>query len=264
MRSGTDGRTLNTTIYERLREEILTGKLMPGERLKVSSLALVHEVSLNVVREALNRLAGEQFVDIAPQFGFTVRGLSAEDLVDLYRQRAIFEGIALRQAIARGDLEWQSKVVGAHHRLSRTPKAVPDDPDNLNPEWLARHEAFNISMMEACGSPRLLQIVRQLAEGAAMYQRALLPKDNLEGEAELEHLDLVNAIIDGHTDDAVRILTQHLEQTRDRMLPFLQEKNEAKSPPISASVLGRSVDPDADAKPRRGRPPGSKRSKVAL
>ena len=257
MRSETDGRTLNTTIYERLREEILTGKLMPGERLKVSSLALVHEVSLNVVREALNRLAGEQFVDIVPQFGFTVRGLSADDLMDLYRQRAIFEGIALRQSMARGDLEWQSSVVASHHRLSRTPKSLVDDPDNLNPEWLARHEAFNISLMEACGSPRLLQMVRQLAEGAAMYQRALLPRGDMAGDAESEHSGLVNAVIDGHIDEAVRILTSHLEQTRDIMLPFLL-KNKMQTAPVTEKVST----PHDLTKPRRGRPPGTKKIKV--
>jgi GntR family transcriptional regulator, carbon starvation induced regulator len=237
MRNAKDGRTLNTVMFERLREEILTGKLLPGQRLKVSLLAQAHDVSLNVVREAVNRLAGEQIVEVEPQHGFTVRGLSADDLVDLVRQRAIFEGIALRQSIARGDVEWQSNVVAAHHRLSRTPVALESDPSKLNPEWLARHEDFNFVMMQACGSPRLLQIVKQLAEAAAMYHQALLPAVSNSGELESEHAALLKAILDCDADTAAAVLHEHLNQTRDMMLPFLTSSSTASDEhPVAAAV----------------------------
>ncbi len=246
-------------MFDQLREEILTGKLLPGQRIKVSLLAQTHGVSLNVVREALNRLAGEQWVEIEPQQGFRVRALTADDLIDLVRQRAIFEGIALRQSIARGDVEWQSRVVAAHHRLSRTPVALDSQPERVNPEWLARHEEFNIVMMEACGSPRLVQIVRQLAEASAMYHRALLPAVSAEGELESEHTALLDAILGGDADLAVRVLTSHLEQTRDLMLPML-----AKSlAPTDVSTESDHEQP-LNLKRRRGRPPGSKKAQTAL
>ncbi len=222
MRNLKNGKTLNGALFDLLREKILTGLLLPGQKLKVAELATEHSVSLNVVREALNRLAGEQLVEIEPQYGFAVRGLSAEDLTDLMHQRSIFEGIALRQSIGRGDLEWQSNVLAAHHRLSRTPMDNPEDNGRMNPAWMARHEEFNFVMMQACGSPRLQQIVRQLAEAAAMYQRALLPAAGHACELETEHTELLNAILDGDADKAVRVLTAHLEQTRDIMLPLLQ------------------------------------------
>ena len=222
MRNAQDGRTLNTAMYERLREEILTGKWLPGQRLKVVQLAETHRVSLNVVREALNRLAGEQLVEVAPQLGFTVRGLSADDLIDLVRQRVIFEGIALRQSIARGDVEWQSQVVAAHHRLSRTPVALESEPEKLNPEWLARHEDFSFVLLQACGSPRLLQIIKQMAEAATMYHRALLPAVGNNNELESEHAAMLKAILGGDADTAASVLTSHLEQTRDKMLPLLK------------------------------------------
>ncbi|VVD33280.1 Transcriptional regulator [Paraburkholderia dioscoreae] len=259
MRNTKDGRTLNTAMFDQLREAILTGKLLPGQRLKVSLMAQTHGVSLNVVREALNRLAGEQWVEIEPQHGFRVRALTAEDLIDLVRQRAIFEGIALRQSIARGDVEWQSKVVAAHHRLSRTPVGVESEPERVNPEWLARHEEFNIVMMEACGSPRLVQIVRQLAEASAMYHRALLPAVSAEGELESEHTALLDAILAGDADLAVRVLTTHLEQTRDLMLPML-----AKTlAPTEIAAEPDHVRPPEE-KRRRGRPPGSRKVQAAV
>ena len=255
MRNEKDGRTLNATMFEQLREEILTGILLPGQRLKVAQLAQTHGVSLNVIREALNRLAGEQWVEIEPQHGFRVRALTADDLIDLVRQRAIFEGIALRQAIARGTVEWQSRVVAAHHRLSRTAIAADEDTEKVNPEWLARHDEFNFVMMEACGSPRLLQMVRQLAEAAAMYHRALLPAIDRSDELAHEHKELLDAILDKDADTAVRVLTSHLEETRDLMLPILLGDTEKKtdSAPNQEQPLSK----------RRGRPPGSGKHQVA-
>jgi GntR family transcriptional regulator, carbon starvation induced regulator len=259
MRNTKDGQTLNAAMFGQLREEILTGILLPGQRLKVAQLAQTHGVSLNVIREALNRLAGEQWVEIEPQHGFRVRALTADDLVDLVRQRTIFEGIALRQAIARGTVEWQSRVIAAHHRLSRTPVSVADDADRINPDWLARHDEFNIVMMEACGSPRLVQMVRQLAEAAAMYHRALLPAINRGDELAHEHKELLDAILDNDADTAVRVLTSHLEQTRDLMLPILKG-----APEKTADLAGADCDPQSLPAPRRrGRPPGSGKNQIA-
>src|SRR4051812_31013723 len=117
MRVGKNGATLNSSVFEALRADVLSGKFPPHQRLKVATLADAHGVSFNVVREALNRLAGEGLVDIEPQFGFSVRGMSSADLEDLVAQRVALEGRALRQCIERSCLDWQSQVLAAHHRL---------------------------------------------------------------------------------------------------------------------------------------------------
>lgn len=221
MRDAEDGRTLNARVFDTLREQILTGRLLPGQRLKVAGLAGEHQVSLNVVREALNRLAGERLVEVEPQFGFAVRGLSADDLVDLVDMRVTFESLALRRSIAKGSVEWQSQVLAAHHRLSKAPLTAAGAPGVLNPDWLARHDDFNFTMLQACGSRRLFQTVRQLAEAAELYHRALLPIAGKERALDAEHAELLAAILDGDADRAVAVLTAHLEATRDVMLPLL-------------------------------------------
>jgi GntR family carbon starvation induced transcriptional regulator len=222
MRNLEDGRTLSSRVFDTIRSDILKGKLLPGQRLKVSALAQIQEVSVNVVREALNRLAGEKLVEFEPQFGFAVHGLSAEDLIDLVDQRAALEELALRRSIARSSVEWQSEVLAAHHRLSREPLTTDENPGVLNPEWMARHDEFNFAMLRACGSPRLFELVRQLAEAAELYQRALLPIVGQDRELDVEHQELLDAILDGDADAAVAILKSHLFMTRDVMLPLLQ------------------------------------------
>jgi DNA-binding GntR family transcriptional regulator len=229
MRTGKDGRTLNTRVFEELRTEILNGRFLPGQRLKASSLAGTHKVSLNVIREALNRLAGEKLVDLEPQFGFAVRQLSAQDLEDLVRQRIILEGIALRQCIQRSNLDWQAQVLAAHHRLIKTPMTVGVKPRAMNPEWLARHADFHQVILQACGSPRLFQIVRDLSDAAEMYHRAFLPVTSRDREMEAEHTELLQAILAGDADKAVRVLTRHMEKTRDVILLHLQKSEAARA-----------------------------------
>lgn len=105
----------------RVRGLILTGQLIPGHKLKISELAQRFGVSLNVVREALSRLAGELLVDVAPQQGFSVRSLNPEELIDLTEQRITFESITVRKSIETRDVEWQPRLLAAHHRLVHTP-----------------------------------------------------------------------------------------------------------------------------------------------
>jgi GntR family carbon starvation induced transcriptional regulator len=218
-----NGTTLNTRVFESLRSQVLSGKLLPLQRLRVASLATAHGVSLNVIREALNRLAGQGLVDVEPKFGFSVRGLSTGDLQDLVSQRIVFESIALRKCISSSCPEWQSEVLAAHHRLRKTPMKLDSDSTSLNPQWLTRHDEFHRVMLEACGSPRLYQMIRQMAEAAELYHRALLPVLARDGEMEVEHEQLLAAILSEDADDAVRILTLHLEKTRDVMLPLVGE-----------------------------------------
>ncbi len=223
------GATLGSRVFERLRAEIVNGELPPGQRLSPSVLASTYEVSLNVVREALNRLAGERLIDVQPNFGFSVRSLSAEDLTDLVQQRITLESIALRNAIALSTLRWRSEVLAAHHRLHETPLTIKGTPRRLNPDWIARHDEYHSATLAACGSPRLFQIVKNLAEAAEIYHRALLPVVSRDADMESEHSDLLKHILASDADRAIKVLTAHLEKTRDVMLPLLLRSDAEKA-----------------------------------
>ncbi len=87
---------------------------------------------------------------------------------------------------------------------------------------MARHDEFNFVMMRACGSRRVFQLVRQLAEAAELYHRALLPIVGQNRALDAEHKELLDAVLAGNADAAVAVLKSHLAMTRDAMLPLLQ------------------------------------------
>lgn len=211
-----DRSTLGGQVYEQLRAAILSGRLQPGQRLKVAELSTDYGVSLNVVREALNRLTGEQLVTTEPQVGFAVTSLSLDGLADLVRVRIAIESTALRWSIRSGDIAWQSRVVAAHYLLENTPMTAPDTPQQLTYDWIQAHSNFHTTLLSASGSPRMTAITQSLSDAAELYRRWSLPL--AERDLPGEHADLMKATLAREPDQAVAALTAHIERTRQTLI----------------------------------------------
>ena len=88
--------SLTHNAYARLRTELLSSRLAPGEKLKIEVLCEKFSVGSSAVREALSRLASEGLVVSEPQRGFRVAPLSLDSLRDLTDVRCKIEGLCLR------------------------------------------------------------------------------------------------------------------------------------------------------------------------
>ena len=121
-------KTQSDRMFETLRGDILACRILPGSKLRINDIAETSEVSLGAVREALSRLGAEGLVIAESQKGYRVAPLSVEDLRDLTEARVEIEQIALARSIAHGDLDWETNLVAAWHRLSRISERVEDDP----------------------------------------------------------------------------------------------------------------------------------------
>src|ERR1700726_1839653 len=111
-------------VHARLRTDILLGEWRPNDRLKLDRLRQRYGASVNTLREALSRLVSEGLGDNEGQRGFTVVGASLADLQDITEMRALLECQAARRSIERADLDWESRVVGAYHKLSKIESLV--------------------------------------------------------------------------------------------------------------------------------------------
>src|ERR1700728_3262320 len=90
------------SVMDRVREAILGGAVVAGERLNEVQLSKTLSVSRTPVRAALQALAGEGLLDYAPNRGFTVREFPLPAIVDAYDIRAALEGVAVRFVAERG------------------------------------------------------------------------------------------------------------------------------------------------------------------
>ena len=91
-------RTMKEIAYEAIREAILSGRFLPGQRLVADELAQEFGTSRMPIREALQRLENAGLVSITPHRGAVVSELSEQEIVEIYHIRAVLEGLAARLA----------------------------------------------------------------------------------------------------------------------------------------------------------------------
>ena len=118
-------------VYDRLRADILGGALQPGMKLKLEGLRGRYDVSINTLRETLSRLSADGLVEAEGQRGFTVMPASLADLIDITETRRLLECHAARLSVERADLEWESRLVAAYHKLSKVEELVRRSPRSM-------------------------------------------------------------------------------------------------------------------------------------
>ncbi|MFE2716512.1 GntR family transcriptional regulator [Streptomyces mirabilis] len=235
-------------VYKQIRSDILSARLRPGQRLKVSPLCDRFDASLSVVREALTRLSAEGLVRSEPQLGFSVIPLDRPGLVDLTNVRVELETLALRWAIEKGDLEWEARVVGALHRLGRTEFRVPGTNSQVSEAWSTAHAELHEALASGCDSPLLMELRQGPYDAAEIYRRWTMPaQQREERDIHGEHTAIVNAAMSRDADLAAQLLEQHLRQTTEILLTsdFLISGGESKSSDARESGRDTPSSPDA-------------------
>lgn len=205
--------TQATSVHRRLRDEILTGRLPPGRKLKVHELAATYGAGPSPLREALAQLVAEGLATRFEQRGFRVAEVGAAELAELIRTRCLVEGLALRESIARGGRDWEDAVVAAEYRLARLPRSTDPVVFAANPEWETCHRVFHNALLAACGAEPLLAFCERLRESADRY-RALANSVAYPGrDVAAEHAAISRAALDRDADRAAALLVEHYERT---------------------------------------------------
>lgn len=209
-------RSLTSAVQERLRADILSTRLLPGQKLLIAGLAKQFSVSLAAVREALSRLVADGLVQASDQRGFRVSPVSLADLKDVTQTRIDIEGIALRRSIERGDQDWLGSVQSAFGALMAVPYRFPDDPSVHYEVWVVRHRIFHRALVNACGSPWLLGFRDVLHEQSERYRRLSIRREvGRPRDVEAEHGAIVEATLRRDADAAVAALSFHFSTTKE-------------------------------------------------
>jgi GntR family transcriptional regulator, carbon starvation induced regulator len=212
--------------YEALLAEILDCRLAPGAKITISDIAIRLGFSPGSVREALSRLAAEKWTVATAQKGYSVTPVSIEELRDLTRTRIVIEQMCLRSAVAQGDVEWETAVVAAYHRLHRIPMRVGEAAPRLSPAWIAAHTTFHTALTAGCDSPWMLTLRTMLYAQSERYRQlsAALARENRDVDA--EHEGILNACLARDADLACALIEQHLQRTSDILVtsPLLRDE----------------------------------------
>ena len=215
--------TLAQTCYEQLQNDIITGILRPGEKLKVMHLKDRLQAGQSPVREALSRLAASGLVETEDNKGFRVAMVSEADVRDTYATFTHIENLALQEAIKNGDDTWKAGIIAALYKLSLIEHQKK--PVSYK-EWVERNYEFHVALISGCGSPKLLQIRHDLYLQFDRYCRIAftVSKDELSVNNE-EHQKLADVVLARDAPGARKLMTYHINGALEDVIAMLR-KNE--------------------------------------
>ena len=210
--------TQTTTVYDRLREDLLTGRLEPSRKLQMRFLTDRYQTGQTPLREALNRLTADGLVECREQRGFYVADISRNELAELTKTRCWVEGLALRESMAAATPQWEEQLLLAQHRLGRTPRSLNAEQFEDNPEWERLHRIYHRTLVGNCGSQSLIAFCGQLADQLYRYRRLSIRKAFPSRHVTDEHQAIRDAVLSGNADRAVELLQKHYTQPAEVIL----------------------------------------------
>lgn len=199
-------------IADELRSAVMSGRLPPGTQLGEVDLAERFAVSRGPVREALQRLVSEGILRAVVNRGVFVSELSVEDVVDVYRTRAVIERGALEIVMAERREETY-RALGPSLRQMRAAAERGDGPGVSDAD-----QQFHEVLVEGSGSPRLIRAMRTLLVETRMCLGELETTYPDLGAQVREHEELREAIRSESETKAKALLLAHLDDAVARLV----------------------------------------------
>ncbi|KQX42977.1 GntR family transcriptional regulator [Devosia sp. Root436] len=202
--------------FRRIRDDIVAGVLRPGIKLKLDALKAQYGASVSTLREILNRLASENLVVAEGQRGFEVAPATADNLREVADLRLLLESHAIRLSLATGDLDWEGRVVAAHHKLSVVEAQLLAGEIDRTAQWVRYDFAFHNALISACGSRTLLDLHASVFDRFIRYH---MLATSFRGSAVMDdHRALFDLAMRRDAEGIVDKLTSHIRSGVDYVL----------------------------------------------
>src|SRR6202171_4363652 len=154
-----------------IRSDIVFGRLPPGQKLTLDRMKEAYNASVSTLRETLNRLSSEGFIKAEGARGFEVMPTSPENLRQVASMRQLLECHALKESFEAGEMEWEGRVVAAHHKLAQMERRMAAG-DSADAETWKRYDwEFHHALISACGSNALLEKHAPIYDKYLRYQQ---------------------------------------------------------------------------------------------
>ncbi len=207
-----DAASLEEKVYDELADAILSGKYKKGASLTETALSSALGASRTPVRSALHRLAEEGLVEVVPNRGAVVIGVTVEDLIDIYRIRMRLEGLA--SAIAAEKMSDESKKnLLENVELSEFYMSKKDCE-----RFKELDTDFHRIIYRATGSRTLERILSDLHRNSKAYRKLSLTVPGRAAKTAEEHRDILDAILSGDAKKAESLTSAHIDHALDNIL----------------------------------------------
>jgi len=204
------------TAYETIRDKIINGQLKPGQSITEEWLSKALNMSRTPVREALIRLQADDLVRIINNKGAMVAEITPRDIAELFQLRVLVEPYAAKictEFIDNGELE----KLKCNLKILQQSELSQTALEEMGTSLYEVHDLHSL-IIQSAGNRRLIKLLNTL-------QSQILWTLNLErripGRIERslqEHLNIIEALLDGDGDRAEKCMREHLESNMADLL----------------------------------------------
>lgn len=211
--------TKNNYIYENLKDDIVEGRLRPGERIVIPEVSNRYNVSPMPVREALGRLQQDGLIEIIPHVGARVKLFDIEQFKEIMTIRIELEVLATRMAIPFINEERITRLETLYQEMVECVKTRDSN------KYGKVNKEFHLTIYSAGPYQILNELITSLW-ARSENSRTVFSKvsDRLERSI-VEHRDWLDAIKEENIEKATQVLRKQKESAIARLIEELEEGN---------------------------------------
>lgn len=199
---------LAETVYRQLKDDIADFRLLPGDRFSEGEVAARLAVSRTPVRQALDRLQQEGYLQVHFRSGWEVLPFEFERFEALYDLRIVLERAAIERLCEAADAAASLVPLCARWQVS------PSRRSEVDAEVAAWDEAFHCELVAVAGNPELARVHREVSERIRVVRRLDFGVQGRIAATYEEHAAVLAAILRRDVDDACARMTAHIAQSR--------------------------------------------------
>jgi DNA-binding GntR family transcriptional regulator len=218
MRAIQNPRNLKEAVHQRLKESIVRGEIAAGTKLAETRLAQKLGVSRTPLREAINRLEQDGFVEIIPRRGAYVKKHSLQGILENLELREVLEGLAVRLASRHATPEMIRKMKACFQRFSER------NVEGSISSYAHQNIRFHNLIIQASQNQKLIAIIRNLFDQMDMVRLHTIVLPGRARKSLSEHSAIIRYIEKGQAQKAEKNLRVHIADLRQAVLKLPEFK----------------------------------------
>jgi len=209
--------TVSQEVYKRLRNQIVTGELRPGQKVLIKDIAESYGVSTMPVRESFTKLESEGFISLSRRNAI-IKQYSTKEVKEIFLIRKKLEIMAIEWAMENID---QSKIEELEGILKES-----DGKKTSTVEWGEMNKSFHLTLYSYANSKPLQKILENVWGMVESYMHIYASSESAVHsihDARLEHYQMLTFLKEGKLEELKALTLNHLQKTCDVILHKLAE-----------------------------------------